>query len=390
MLMILLSLFVLSFWLSRIPHYRAGILRDLPVELIPQSLAKVSLIVAARDEAAGISASVRSLLAQDWPDLELIIVDDRSTDGTSAILDELVAEFTALQVIHNDRLPEGWLGKCWALHLGAERASGEWLIFCDGDVVMQSHAVRAAVATCQIEHYDHLCLAPRMISQNYAQDAVVSSLSFLFYLFQNPRSVFDEKRPGSYIGIGAFNMVRRDLYRQIGGHEALRMEIVDDVFLGMLVKRYGGRSAFFLGLHVASIHWYAGLWQYIKGLEKNSFAGLRFSWSLLLLAVIFQSLVFFVPPLALFNTDGIGFVFWLLSTLLAHGLFIRTCQRQGTPWTRGLALYPAIAVQIFTFIRSAWLMSRQQKVIWRGTSYSLTELKAAQKKLRGPFFRPFW
>jgi hypothetical protein len=145
-----------------------------------------------------------------------------------------------------------------------------------------------------------------------------------------------------------------------------------------------------LGHRLASIHWYAGLWAYIRGLEKNSFAGLRFSWALLFSAIVFQSLIFFVPLLSLFATQGWVFWIWLSIVLLSHGLFLRTCQRQGTQGNRALALYPAIAIQFVTFIRSAWIMTRQKGVLWRGSFYPLDELKKAQRILRGPLWGQGW
>jgi glycosyltransferase involved in cell wall biosynthesis len=377
---------VLLFWITRIPHLRKSVLRELPEHGQSPSNPKVSLVVAARDEAGSIAASVRSLLSQDWSAKELIVVDDRSVDGTSEILDELALQYPELRIIHNKDLPSGWIGKCWALHRGASIASGDWLIFCDGDVMMEKHCVRSAVATAETEGFDHLGLAPRMISKHIVQDAVVQSLTFLFYIFQNPKHVFDSKRLENYIGIGAFNMIRRDLYQRCGGHEALRLEIVDDVFLGMLAKRHGGRSGFFLGHKLAHIHWYEGLWAYIRGLEKNAFAGLRFSWTLLAAAVLFQSLIFFLPTLGFFLAPGTSGIILLASCFLSHALFMLTCQRQGGAWNRGFLLVPAILIQFITFIRSAWVMTRQRGVIWRGTFYPLAELKAAQKNLRGPLF----
>lgn len=379
---------ILLFWITRIPHFRTSVLRELPAHYALNAGPKVSLIVAARDEAGSIAASVRSLLRQDWPFKELIVVDDRSEDGTSEILDNLALEYPELKVIHNKELPSGWIGKCWALHRGARAASGDWLVFCDGDVMMEAHCVRSAVATAETERFDHLCLAPRMISKHLLQDAVVFSLTFLFYIFQNPKHVFDSRRLENYIGIGAFNMIRRELYQRCGGHEALRLEIVDDVFLGMLAKRHGGKSGFFLGHKLAHIHWYEGLWAYIRGLEKNAFAGLRFSWALLVAAILFQTLIFLAPPLVFFLARQDSGILLLASFVLSHALFMLNCQRQGGQWTRGFLLVPAILIQFMTFIRSAWVMTRQQGVIWRGTFYPLGELKAAQKILRGPLL-PF-
>ncbi len=384
LVVLILGLIVLGFWLSRLPHFGVRVLRELPVSYTLQTQDSVSLIVAARDEAEAIEANVRSLLRQSYPKLELIIVDDRSSDATGTILDKLAEEFPQLSVIHNTHLPEGWLGKCWALHQGAQRAQGTWLIFCDGDVLMQPTAVEHAVATCQREDYQHLCMAPRFLEEGFIEQAVITSLTFLFYVFQDPRHVFEPKRTSAYMGVGAFNMIQRNLYDRVGGHEALRLEIVDDVFMGMLAKRHGGRSAFFLGVEQASLHWYSGVWSYIRGIEKNSFAGIRFSLALLVLAIAGQSLLFFAPLVYLLKSTGVTQVAWAASLLIEHGLFAIVCVRSRIPWNRCFFLLPALLVQFFAFARSAWITLRQGGVRWRGTFYPLAALKAAQKTLRGP------
>jgi hypothetical protein len=272
------------------------------------------------------------------------------------------------------------------MHLGSAQASGQWLLFTDGDVLLEKHALTAALANCQRQGYDHLCMAPKMLGRHYWQKVVMSSLPFLFYLVQNPKAVFNSKKPKQYIGIGAFNLIRRSLYDQVNGHQSLRLEVVDDVFLGMLAKRDGGRSAFYLGHHLASLEWYSSVGAYVKGLEKNTFAGLRFSVFLLTLAILGQCIIFFVPWIGLFNSQGWVRLVWLLSIFQAHALFVICCIRHGEPARLGFGLNGAILIQFYTFVRSAWVTLRQQGITWRGTFYGLDQLKAAQKRLRGPIF----
>ncbi|RMG40035.1 MAG: glycosyltransferase family 2 protein, partial [Planctomycetota bacterium] len=126
------------------------------------ALPKVSVIVAARDEAARVADCLRSILASDYPDFELIAVDDRSTDGTGQRMDEVAAADPRCRVVHITELPEGWLGKCWALHCGTRAARGEWLLFCDGDVLLAPDCVRAAIAEATRCGLDHLALMPGM------------------------------------------------------------------------------------------------------------------------------------------------------------------------------------------------------------------------------------
>ncbi|MBC7661237.1 MAG: glycosyltransferase, partial [Chitinophagaceae bacterium] len=374
----------LLYWITRIPHFLAHNLRRLPASSGLPSRSRVSLVIAARDEGPHIAATVKSFASQNYPDLEIIIVNDRSTDQTGRILDELALEEPRLKVVHNTELPSGWLGKCWSLHQGTRLASGDWLLFSDGDVLLEKQTLMRAVMRCEQDGYDHICIAPRIISASFIQEAVTQSLAMLFFLFQNPRAINAPNRPSAYMGVGAFNMVRRSNYEAFGGHVPLRLEVVDDVFLGMLVKRFGGRSAFFLGPDAGHIHWYAGLLAYIRGLEKNAFAGLRFSIPLLIIAVLGQILIFFAPLVIVIFGNSMESLLGLFSLLIAHGLFVSTCVRQESSAYHGILLLPAIILQFYTFIRSAFVISRKKGVTWRDTFYELQDLKDAQRRLRGP------
>lgn len=340
------------------------------------------MIVPARDEEEAIESNVRSLMNQSYPELELIVVNDRSSDRTGEILDRLAQEFPRLKVIHQRDLPEGWLGKCWALHTASQVARGEWILFCDGDVILAPRAVEAALATAEAENLDHLTMAPRLITHSWWEEAVITSLSFLFYVFQHPAYVADQRRPGAYLGIGAFNMVKHSLYRSWGGHEPLRLEVVDDVFLGMLVKRHGGRTGFFLGFEQAQLRWYPNLWAYIRGVEKNSFAGLRFSLLLLIAAIIGQILLFHSPLVFVFLSEGWTRIAFGLALIISHACYAVHCHRNRVSIDKALALLPAIAVQFFAFSRSAWKTIQRGGIEWRGTFYPLRLLREAQRRLR--------
>lgn len=381
-----LALLILLYWLSRIPHFFPQNLRRLPAASLHHSRSRVSLVIAARDEAEHIAQSIQTLAGLDYPDFEIIVVNDRSQDGTGQILDELARTEPRLKVVHNQTLPKGWLGKCWALHQGTRQATGEWLLFSDGDVLFESQTLARAVSLSEQEGYEHLCLAPRILCTSAIQEAVTQSLALLFFLFQNPRHVLAKDRPKSYMGIGAFNLIKRSCYESFGGHEPLRLEVVDDVFLGMLVKRAGGRTAFFLGPDAARIHWYSGLFAYIRGLEKNAYAGLRFSPLLLAIALIGQIIIFFVPLILAVTTESWTSLFSFFSVLLAHALFMTTCIRQGSSGWHAFLLLPAILLQFYTFTRSAFVITRQKGVVWRDTFYDLKDLKKAQSELRGPWF----
>jgi cellulose synthase/poly-beta-1,6-N-acetylglucosamine synthase-like glycosyltransferase len=172
----------------------------------------VSIVVAARDEARAIERAMRSLLALDYPGLELVAVDDRSADPTGAILDRLAAANARLKVLHVRELPAGWLGKNHALALGARDATGEILLFTDADVEFAPYSLREAVAVLEDERLDHLALAPRLRLPGAWLAACVAYFGRQFYVFLRPWRARDP-RSGAHIGVGAFNLVRASAYR---------------------------------------------------------------------------------------------------------------------------------------------------------------------------------
>jgi hypothetical protein len=222
-----------------------------------------------------------SLLAQDYPALEVVAVDDRSRDGTGEILDRLAARAPALRVVHVAELPEGWLGKNHACHLGFRATRGALVLFTDGDVSFAPGALRAAAAYLLAHRLGHLVALPRLETGGGLERAFVSAFAALIgYLFR----VADLRRPGTeaFVGVGAFNLVRREGYLAAGGHERLRLEVADDVKLGLLLRRSGVAQGAADGGGRVRVRWQAGLLASLGGLVKNAFAGLEYRWDLTL------------------------------------------------------------------------------------------------------------
>ena len=210
------------FWLGGGLTLYAGVRRLRGLEeiepLSEPSLPSISVVVAARDEGARVEASIRSLLAIDYPRLRLVAVDDRSTDGTGAILDRLAAEDARLRVIHVTSLPPGWIGKCHALARGEEAAGGEWILFTDGDVVIAPDALRRAVSHGIRNGADHVAVGIDVEVEGLGEAMFVAYFLAIFFLTQRPWGAGDP-RTRDHIGIGAFNLVRRDVYERAGGTE---------------------------------------------------------------------------------------------------------------------------------------------------------------------------
>src|SRR5687768_11277638 len=252
-------------WARRLPA--------LDVLPAPAGAARCSVIVAARDEEARLEETVRHLLAQRHVELDVIVVDDRSTGATADILGRLASEDMRVRAVRVDRLPEGWLGKSHACHVGAGIATGDWLLFTDADCWLKPDVMARALRVAARDAADHITLTPGVTAETLAARAW--HLVFLGSL-ANWISGVNRDRPGAHLGIGAFNLVRTSAYRACGGYETLRLTIVDDIKLGLLLHRAGRRTRAFLGGADVECHWGTTVPRMIRIMEKNYFAAVDF------------------------------------------------------------------------------------------------------------------
>lgn len=337
-------------------------------------LPSLSVIFAARDEEAGIEPALRSLLALDYPALQLVAVDDRSADGTPSILARLAAEDPRLEVIHVEELPAGWLGKTHALQRGAEAARGELLLFTDADVVMEPELPRRAAGMLLEREWDHLTAPPQVVMPTLASRVFGAAFGVFFNLYARPWRVANP-RARSAAGIGAFNLVRATAYHGAGGHRAIRLRVDDDMWLGRMLKRQGFRSGFAVAPGLLRVQWYDSLRGMVLGLTKNMFAGQNYRVLPVVGATLALLVLFVWPPLSLPFTGGWTLVLNAGSTLLLIGLFGGAAAHQRMNPAYGL-LYP-VSTLFFAFVvwRSTLVTLRQGGVVWRGTLYPLDELR---------------
>ena len=232
-----------------------------------------SVIVAARDEESRIEDTVRHLLAQRDVRLEVIVIDDRSTDRTDEILRRLTQHDDRVRTQRVHELPDGWLGKCHACHLGAASAKGDWILFTDADCWLKPDVISRALRVAEREGADHVTLTPGIDAKSLGAQAW--HLAFLITL-ANWFSGVNRDRPKAYLGMGAFNLVRASAYRECGGYEALRLTVLDDVRLGLLLRRAGKRTRGFIGGSDAECHWGTTVRGMIQVMEKNYFAAMDF------------------------------------------------------------------------------------------------------------------
>jgi glycosyltransferase involved in cell wall biosynthesis len=346
----------------------------------PSEWPRVSVVIAACNEERTIEGALATLLSEDYPDLEIVLVDDRSTDATGAIIDRLAERDGRVRPVHVRTLPDGWLGKVHALDQGAKRASGRWVLFTDADVHFHRGALRKAIARCEAERLDHLSVLPDARSHSFAEEVVLVAVgeSFLRTL---RAPLVGRPGTGAYAGVGAFNLVRRSALDRTEGFAWLRMEVLDDVGLGLMLLRSGARAGFALGPGEITMDWYASLPAMAKGLEKNLFGFYaRFRYGRLAAFVLGVWLILAGPSVSIAQR-ALPFE-WAAGTLAYACLAVyalRVSRKVRRPFLPVLLLpIGQLAIPLLV-LRSAISCWRNRGIVWRGTTYSLAALRAGQR-----------
>jgi cellulose synthase/poly-beta-1,6-N-acetylglucosamine synthase-like glycosyltransferase len=335
----------------------------------------ISIIVPARNEAREIERAIESLLNQDYPHVELIAVDDRSTDGTGDILDRIAEEHQQLRVFHVDELPGGWLGKNHAMHFAARQADGEWLLLTDADVVMDPTTLRRAVSYVRARELDHLTMAPEAEMPTGLLQAFVVTFIILFSAYFKPWKV-KNPRSKAHVGIGAFNLVRAEVYRAVGTHETIRMRPDDDVKLGKIIKLGGFKQDVVYGAGLIRVRWYSSLRELIDGLMKNAFSGVDYRLEIVVFATLAMLAFFVWPFVGIFISAGAARWFYAGAVMLLLLLFVVTAVAARMRWWLCVLFPLCILLMIYIQWRATLLTYFNNGIRWRDTHYSLAELKA--------------
>jgi glycosyltransferase involved in cell wall biosynthesis len=335
----------------------------------------LSVIVAARNEENQIKTSILSQLEQSYKNVEWILVNDRSTDDTGMIMNELADIDSRISVIHIQELPEGWLGKNNALYTGTLSATGKWLLFTDADVKFEKEAFAKALHYFERHNLDHLTASPNLNAKSFWLKSFVAFFLVGFSYFKRPWSANNPKsRTGT--GIGAFNLVSKEAYLSFGTHEKVKMRPDDDLQLGIKMKRAGYHQRIVTALKLIEVEWYGSLKEALVGLEKNTFAGLHYRISMVIFAIFGIFITNVLPFIMIFSANktivllslgnivlcGIHYLFILRKmTLFSPTLFLVF------PITALLFIYSIIRASLLTFIRGG--------IVWRGTTYKLSDLR---------------
>jgi len=374
-------------WLSRIIDAAIGMPSVADISsaewdrnpVMPSGNPKVSIIVPARNEETDIAQCLSSLLDLDYGDYDVIAINDRSTDRTGEIMEELARAHTAagksiLRVTHHRELPSGWLGKTHAMWTGANQATGDWLLFTDADVLFKRDSLRRAVAYAEAERADHLVLFPQMITKTAGESMMIAFFQTMFVFGHRPWKVADPKSR-DHIGVGAFNLIRRRVYEAVGTYEALRMEVLDDMKLGKVVKNAGFAQRNVFGGDLISLRWARGAMGVVDNLTKNFFAVLSFQWWRTLLSAFGLAFLNLGPFLGVCLAHGWARLPYAIALASIFAIYVGMSWRSRIP-AYYFVLHPvSTAFFIYTLLLSMFHALWNDGIIWRGTKYGLDELK---------------
>ncbi|MEA2325952.1 MAG: chlorobactene glucosyltransferase [Thermoanaerobaculia bacterium] len=341
-----------------------SLIPSLRTDMQPADEPLVSVIIPARDEAHIIERTVRALLAQTYANLEVIVVNDRSADGTGDIVRAI--DDDRLTVIDGVEPPAGWLGKPWALHQGSVIARGELLLFVDADLIYAPATLGAAVAYLQARGVALLSLFPFLEMRGFGEYASMPMMPMVFHTFL-PTWISNRTRFARLaVGSGTGNLVVREIYEKSGGHEALSDAVVDDIALARLIRRNGWTTHIVRAESLVSLRMYRGLREVIDGFTKNTFSALGRNYLAGFLVVI-GCVVFHILPYVLALTgDRISIATIVIISITRLILFRSLRYRLDA----ALFLHPVMAaIWTWIFIRSIWLTGIRRKLLWRGRTY---------------------
>jgi glycosyltransferase involved in cell wall biosynthesis len=337
---------------------------------------RVSIIVPARNEEGDIELSLTRLLELDYDNYEVIAVNDRSTDRTGAIMEEVARRVPGnrLRVIHHGDLPHGWLGKTHAMWTATNQATGDWLLFTDADVLFKPDAVRRAVTYAEAEKADHVVLFPQMIMKRPGEFMMIAFFQTMFVFGHRPWKVADPKSR-DHMGVGAFNLIRRSTYESVGTYKTLRMEVLDDMKLGKVVKNAGFAQRNVFGGDLISIRWANGAMGVVNNLTKNFFAVLSFQWPRTLISAFGLAFLNLMPFLGVWLAHGWERVPYAVALGSMFLIYLGMSWRSGVPAYYFLLHPVSTALFIYTLLRSMFHTLWNDGIIWRGTRYPLEELR---------------
>ncbi len=340
-----------------------------------KELPSVSIIIPARNEEEKIKPALVSIIKLDYPAKEIIVINDRSTDKTGKIIEDIKRQFPEITVFHLTGIPGGWLGKNYALQYGAENSKGELLLFTDADVVMEPSSLKKAVTYMRQEKLNHLTITPHVVMPGTFMNMFVAAFSVYLSFFTRPWRVKNERSKFS-IAIGAFNLIERKSYHKINGHTDIKNRPDDDIKLGQIIKKNGLKQDVLFGKDYLKIEWYSSVKSIIDGLSKNMFAGLNYSVSNVLMFSVFIFFFSIFPVIALFVSKGAALAFNISLIFILIVVHFEIQRVSNARWWYFISFPLGSAFFIYIICRSMVLTLRNKGIKWRGTFYPIEQLRS--------------
>jgi chlorobactene glucosyltransferase len=358
---------------------RRMVLIKQPREPVPPLAPSVAIFIPAKDERQRIGDCVRSALGQSYPNFRVVAVDDRSSDGTGAVLDELALRNSRLAVLHISELPNGWTGKCHALHQAAQAAADDWLLFVDSDVILESDALAAVLGLAIGRNYGLVSVLPRLECQTLWEGLLVPLAGAAFCALLGA-ALTNSNRSRCAVANGQFLLVRRDAYEAAGGHAAVRDQYCEDVVMARVFKRSGLRPRLSWGTDLCAVRMYDSFSKIMRGWSRIFFAADSGSpWrSLLGIAFVIVCCYSVFPALGWgiyrqIHPAGVVRGYCWIAASIVHWAAMTYQIGVMYHWTRNSRRYalafPVTAVLLLAILVRAVRMCVTRRVEWRGTQY---------------------
>ncbi|MDQ6762257.1 MAG: glycosyltransferase family 2 protein [Bacteroidota bacterium] len=334
----------------------------------------VAIIIAVRNEEYALKEALTSVCNLNYNNYKVLVVNDRSTDDTGKILSELQALYKSLSIVNIETLPAGWLGKNHALYIGSKLSSEDYVLFTDADVLFHKDVLGKAIHYCLKNNLDHLTILPGIISSSSVLNSVVMTFVIMLTALQRPWAA-KVKTSKASMGVGAFNLVKREIYNRAGTHKAIAMRPDDDLKLAASIKAAGGKADVLYGRGEIKVEWYTSVKEFINGLMKNIFSGFKYN-AFLAAGGAIGILLFFVLPLPLVlifgnNTGKILVICMFIFQLILYGNMPGS---NGKWWYAFLSIYAGV-IMIYIIIKATVTNLYHGGIYWRDTFYSLKELR---------------
>lgn len=344
-------------------------------DLYPEDPPRLTVVVPARDEVENIGQTVAALLQADYANLQIVAVDDRSSDGTGEVVEQYARQHPErLTALHITELPYGWLGKTHAMAQALQLAAdAKYVLFTDADVLFSPSILRRAVAYAELAQADHLVVLPTMQVRSRGEGVVLGFFQIFGVWASRPWKVADPAARRDSIGVGAFNLVRREALMELGGLAPQRLAVLEDIMLGRRMKAAHKRQRVAFAPELVLVHWAKGVNGLMRVMSKNLFSAFNFRPLLAGLACLWIILFCLAPLAGIFywRTAGAGLLVVAAVSVAyrLYGQISRIDARYGWGFPLGALAF------LYAIARSMVVVWKDRGVRWRGTLYPLAELR---------------